>query len=231
MQLIPLQALEISTGTAPDASIIWLHGLGADGHDFAPIVNELRLPVPVRFVLPHAPIRSITINGGYRMPAWYDILSPEIAAIQDEAGIRASQKLIEALIAQELRRGIAPQRILLVGFSQGGAIALHTGLRYAKKLAGIIALSTYLPLDRTLLAEHSNTNATIPIFMGHGRQDAMIPIEVAHASRDLLLSQHYAVIWHEYTMQHSVCAEEITDIRAFILHVLDHKGPGQQKSS
>lgn len=223
MEPTSLEALEINTGTAPDASIIWLHGLGADGHDFAPIVGELRLPIPVRFVLPHAPLRAITINGGYRMPAWYDVLSTEIASMQDEPGIRASQKLVETLIARERQRGVSPHRILLAGFSQGGAIALHTGLRHADRLAGIIALSTYLPLDTILNAERSTANAAVPIFMGHGRQDSMIPMETARASRDFLVSLDYVVSWHEYAMPHSVCAEEITDIRDFILEALNDK--------
>lgn len=220
MEPTALAALEISSGAAPDASIIWLHGLGADGHDFAGIVSELRLPIPVRFVLPHAPLRAITINGGYRMPAWYDILSSEIAVMQDEPGIRASQQLMAAFIAQERQRGIAAQRILLAGFSQGGAIALHAGLRHEDRLGGIIALSSYLPLAASLEAERSMANATLPIFMGHGRQDTMISIETAQASRDLLQSLDYAVSWHEYTMSHAVCAEEITDIRDFILQAL-----------
>lgn len=230
MGTISVESLEISTGDAPDASIIWLHGLGADGHDFAPIVGELELPMPVRFVLPHAPLQAITVNVGYRMPAWYDILSTEIAARQDETGIRASQRIIESLIAHERQRGVAPHRILLAGFSQGGAIALHTGLRHADSLAGIIALSTYLPLDTTLHAERSLTNAATPIFMGHGRQDSMIPIETARSSRDILISMDYPVSWHEYMMQHSVCAEEITDIREFILAALDGKPPVRQIS-
>jgi phospholipase/carboxylesterase len=215
-----LDALEIITGTLPDASIIWLHGLGADGHDFASIIGELKLSTPLRFVLPHAPLRAVTINGGYRMPAWYDVLSTEIAAQQDEPGIRASQQLLETFIARERQRGVAARRILLVGFSQGGAIALHTGLRHADRLGGIIALSTYLPLMATLDAEQHAANAGLPIFMGHGRQDTMIPIDTARASRDFLLARDYAVSWHEYTMPHSVCAEEIKDIRDFIVRAL-----------
>ncbi|OIQ82285.1 carboxylesterase 2 [mine drainage metagenome] len=215
-----LDALEIITGTVPDASVIWLHGLGADGHDFADVVNALKLPVPLRFVLPHAPLRAITINGGYRMPAWYDVLSTEIAARQDAPGIRASQQLLESFIARERQRGIAARRILLAGFSQGGAIALHSGLRHADRLGGIIALSTYLPLMATLDAEQSAANAGLPIFMGHGRQDTMIPIDTARASRDFLLARDYAVSWHEYAMPHSVCADEIADIRDFIVQAL-----------
>jgi phospholipase/carboxylesterase len=215
-----ISALEISTGPSPDASIIWLHGLGADGHDFAPIVDELELPVAARFILPHAPLRAITINGGYRMPGWYDIFSTEISAVQDEPGIRASQALMETLISRELLKGVATERILLAGFSQGGAIALQTGLRHANRLGGIIALSTYLPLRDTFDAESSVANKSIPIFMGHGRQDSMISLETAAISRDFLLSRDYAVGWHDYEMGHSVCPDEIRDIRDFILDAL-----------
>ncbi len=222
MQSASLAALEISTGTSPNASIIWLHGLGADGHDFAPMAHDLALPFAAQFVLPHAPLRAVTINGGYRMPAWYDILSGDIAAKQDEAGIRASQQLIEQFIGQERQRGIPAHRILLVGFSQGGAIALQTGLRHAERLAGIIALSTYLPLTASFDTEHSAVNANLPIFMGHGRQDTMIAIETARASRDFLQARHYNVAWHEYAMPHSVCLDEIADIRAFIIQTLNN---------
>jgi len=215
-----LDALEISTDSSPDASIIWLHGLGADGHDFAPVVKELRLPIPIRFILPHAPLLAVTINGGHQMPAWYDIASGEITALQDEAGIRNSQAEIERIILQEISRGIASHRILLAGFSQGGAVVLQTGLRYRDRLGGIIALSTYLPLVSTLDTESSPSNASTPIFMAHGNQDRMIPIEKAYASRDLLTSRGYPLAWHEYAMAHGVCDKEITDIRNFILTTL-----------
>lgn len=215
-----VKSLEICTGSNPDASIIWLHGLGADGHDFAPVVEALQ-PMPnVRFILPHAPAQAVTINGGYVMPAWYDIFGTDLADQQDEAGIRASQTLIEALISQEKMRGVAPARIALAGFSQGGAIALHTALRHADKLAGVIALSTYLPLHEKLPAECSVNNLHIPIFMAHGRFDDIIPMKTAEASKDFLKRSGYRIEWHEYLMPHSVCNEEIADIRDFIGGIL-----------
>jgi phospholipase/carboxylesterase len=215
-----LPALEICSGTNPDASIIWLHGLGADGYDFAPVVDALQ-PLPqVRFVLPHAPRQAVTINGGYVMPAWYDIHGRDLADRQDASGIRASQGLIEGLIAREKARGIAPDRIMLAGFSQGGAIALHTGLRHAEKLAGIIVLSSYLPLHETLEIECNPATLETPILMAHGTFDDVIPIAVAKASRDFMTAHGYRVDWYEYAMPHSVCNEEITDIRNFIAEVL-----------
>lgn len=215
-----MEYLEICTGDSPKASVIWLHGLGADGHDFAPVVEAMQ-PLPhIRFILPHAPVMPVTINGGYHIPAWYDILGGDIAARQDEAGIRASQTAIEKLIAQERARGIAVERILLAGFSQGGAIALQTALRYPESLAGVLALSTYLPLHETINAERSDANATTPIFMAHGTYDSVIPLQTALASRDLLQTLGYRIDWHEYPMPHSVCEAEIDDIRAFILERL-----------
>lgn len=215
-----MEYLEICTGDTPNASVIWLHGLGADGHDFAPVVAAMQ-PLPhIRFTLPHAPVMPVTINGGYHMPAWYDILGGDIAARQDETGIRTSQSAIEGLIAQERARGIAVERILLAGFSQGGAIALQTALRYAESLAGVLALSTYLPLHETVQAERSSANATTPIFMAHGTFDGVIPLQTALASRDLLQTLGYRVDWREYPMPHSVCEAEIDDIRAFILEQL-----------
>lgn len=219
MQMSKLEALEICTGPGPDASIIWLHGLGADGYDFAPVVEALQ-PMPhVRFVLPHAPSRPVTINAGYVMPAWYDIFGADLADKQDEAGIRASQAWIEDLIAQEKERGIAPRRIALAGFSQGGAIALHTGLRHMEELAGIIALSTYLPLHEKLAEECSPANLTTPIFMAHGTFDDIIPLGTGLASRQFLHTRGYQVDWHEYPMPHSVCNAEIMDIRDFIARI------------
>lgn len=215
-----LQSLEICSGSTPDASIIWLHGLGADGYDFAPVVEALQ-PMPnVRFILPHAPAIAVTINGGYTMPAWYDIYGSDIADRQDETGIHRSQSRIEALIAEEKNRGIAPGRIVLAGFSQGGAIALHTGLRHGAALAGIIALSTYLPLHEKLQNDRSTENVHIPIFMAHGKFDDIIPLKTASASRTFLEGFGYGVEWHEYPMPHSVCNEEIAAIRDFILRVL-----------
>ncbi|HEY4911162.1 MAG TPA: alpha/beta hydrolase [Methylomirabilota bacterium] len=214
-----LEAIEIETGPSPRAAIIWLHGLGADGHDFEPIVPELEMPpVPAaRFVFPHAPVQPVTINGGARMRAWYDVTND---GRQDATGIRASQARVEALIARERSRGIAPGAIVLAGFSQGGAIALHTGLRHPERLAGILALSTYLPLPDTLEKEASQANRDVPIFMAHGTQDPLIPLSWAARSRDLLLSLGYAVEWHEYPMPHSVCSEEIADVGRWLRTVL-----------
>ena len=210
-----MQAVEIETGPNPVAAVIWLHGLGADGHDFEPIVPELRLAKPVRFVFPHAPIRPVTINMGMRMRAWYDILQfgggPE-----DQAGIRASQQLVEKLIESEKGR-----KIVLAGFSQGGAIALQTALRYPERLAGILALSTYVPLASALESEASPANRDIPIFMAHGELDDIIPIRRAEASRELLVRLGYEVEWHSYPMPHSVCAPEIAEIAKFLARVLE----------
>ncbi|TCV85337.1 alpha/beta hydrolase [Sulfurirhabdus autotrophica] len=217
-----LPHLEITTGLSPSASIIWLHGLGADGHDFESIVGELSLPddLSVRFILPHAPSMAVTINNGYVMPAWYDIFHPDLTTSEDEAGIRQTQKAIEKLIQRETDRGIFSERIILAGFSQGGAIALHTGLRYADRLAGILALSTYIPLQSTFANEASRTNGHLPIFMAHGSADTVIPITKAVASKNLLLENHYNVEWHEYAMAHSLCQEEVSDINDWLISVL-----------
>jgi phospholipase/carboxylesterase len=216
-----LDAIEIETGAAPRAAVIWLHGLGADGHDFEPIVPELRLPasLPVRFIFPHAPQRPVTINGGMRMRAWYDILQMG-GGPEDEAGIRESQAQIESLMAAEVKRGIAKNKIVLAGFSQGGAIVLQTALRQKEKLAGVMALSTYLPLKNKLENERQAANAGLPIFMAHGQYDNMIGIDRAALSRDALLALGYAVEWHEYPMPHSVHPQEIADIAAFLLRIL-----------
>jgi phospholipase/carboxylesterase len=209
-----MDAVEIETGPKPGAAVIWLHGLGADGHDFEPVVPELRLPKPVRFVFPHAPIRPVTINQGMRMRAWYDIFQfgggPE-----DEAGIRASQKLVEKMIAAEKGK-----KIVLAGFSQGGAIVLQTALRFPERLAGVIALSTYLPLAGTLEKERSEANHDVPIFMAHGQFDDLIPIRRAETSKDALTRLGYNVEWHSYPMAHSVCAPEIADISSFLARIL-----------
>jgi phospholipase/carboxylesterase len=217
----PLETIEIETGARPDAAVIWLHGLGADGRDFEPVVPELRLParLAVRFVFPHAPVRPVTINQGMRMRAWYDIVQLGGGG-EDEAGIRASQQQLEGLIGREGSRGIAPQRIVLAGFSQGGAIALQTALRFRERLAGTLALSTYLPLAAKLAGERSTANQEAPIFMAHGTHDPMIPIDRAERSRDLLEKLGYRVQWHEYAMPHSVCTEEIPDIAAWLTQVL-----------
>jgi phospholipase/carboxylesterase len=217
-----LETIELETGPAATAAVIWLHGLGADGHDFEAIVPELDLPdVPaIRFVFPHAPRRAVTINGGAVMRAWYDVYSLEGVRREDDTGVRASQASVEALIARENARGVPATRIVLAGFSQGGAIALHTGLRHPEPLAGIMALSTYLPLASTLAAEASPVNRGVPILMAHGRHDSLIPIERAMVSRDVLRKAGYAVEWHEYAMEHAVCYEEIVDIAAWLRRVL-----------
>jgi phospholipase/carboxylesterase len=216
-----LETIEIETGTSPTAAVIWLHGLGADGHDFEPVVPELRLPqrLPIRFVFPHAPIRPVTLNQGMRMRAWYDILRLG-GGSEDEAGIRASEKQLVQLIEREGERGIAPSRIVLAGFSQGGAIALQTTLRFAEPLAGTLALSTYLPLAAKVSGERSAASAATPIFMAHGSFDPMIALEHAERSRDALIGMGYRVEWREYPMPHSVCAEEIADISAWLSRVL-----------
>ena len=217
----PADTVELESAPAPDAAVIWLHGLGADGHDFELVVPELRLPptLRVRFVFPHAPVRPVTINMGMPMRAWYDILQLG-GGREDEAGIRASQALLEALVARERQRGVAAQRIVLAGFSQGGAIALHTGLRHPERLAGILALSTYLPLAAALPAERGAANGEVPLLMAHGRFDDMIPLERARQSRLALESLGYKVEWHEYPMPHAVCGEEIADIAAWLRAIL-----------
>jgi len=215
-----LDAIEIETGKNPTASIIWLHGLGADGNDFAPIVPELRLPkAAIRFVFPHAPVRPVTINGGMRMRAWYDIADGANRR-EDEHGVRASQASIEALIGREKERGTKPERLVLAGFSQGGAIALHTGLRHLERIAGIMALSTYVPVGEKLSAEASTANRDVPIFMAHGTYDPIIPLDRAEQSRTLLESLGYSVEWREYGMPHSVCPEELAAIGAWLRKVL-----------
>ena len=214
-----LDAIEIETGKNPAASVIWLHGLGADGHDFEPIVPELKLAKPVRFVFPHAPVRPVTINQGMRMRAWYDILQLG-GGPEDEAGIRASQRMIEELISEEKGKGLPAAKIVMAGFSQGGAIALQTALRYPERFAGVLALSTYLPLAGSLQSERSQANQDIPIFMAHGRYDDIIPLRRAEESRKLLEAAGYPVEWHEYPMPHSVCAEEIADIAAFLARIV-----------
>jgi phospholipase/carboxylesterase len=208
--LLPHIALE--TGDSPQHSIIWLHGLGADGEDFVPVAEQMELPVVVRYIFPHAPMQPVTINGGYVMRAWYDIIATNIGAQQDEAGIRDSQAEIEKLIAQERQRGVASQNIYLAGFSQGGAIALHTGLRHAERLGGIVALSTYLPLAQTLAEEASAVNRHLPIFMAHGSDDPIVPCALGKSSAQKLTELGYRLSWHEYGMPHSVCLEEIGDL-------------------
>ena len=215
---LTLQTVELETAPNPRHAVIWLHGLGADGNDFKPIVPELvdRAWPPLRFVFPHAPVRAVTINGGMRMRAWYDILAPQIAAQQDVAGIRASIGELEALIAREAERGIASERVILAGFSQCGAIVLAGGVRHAAKLAGVIALSTYLPLDGLTADERKPVNDRMPIFMGHGGFDPVVPQMLGQLSRDALVALGYDVEWHSYPMAHQVCPPEIADLRAWI---------------
>ncbi|KAF1070160.1 phospholipase/carboxylesterase [Variovorax sp. PDC80] len=214
--------IEIETAPHPTATVIVMHGLGADGNDFVPIANELDLASvgPVRFVFPNAPVIPVTINGGYQMPAWYDIAVADLVAREDEAGLRRSQATIEALIANEKARGIAAERIVVAGFSQGCAMALMTGLRHGERLAGIVGLSGYLPIAATTAAERHAANHDTPVFLAHGRQDPVVPIARAQQSRDALAALGYTIEWHEYAMAHSVCIEEIGDLNAFLLRVL-----------
>ena len=214
-----LETVEIDA-PSPQAAIVWMHGLGADGHDFAPIVPELRLPVPVRFVFPHAPMRAVTINFGAVMRAWYDVRGVGGQRREDGDGVRASQVQIEALIARERARGIAANRIVLAGFSQGGAMALHTALRHPERLAGILALSCALPLADSLEAEAAPANRDVPTFMAHGTHDDMIPLARARGAHDVLVRLGFRVEWHQYPMPHAVCAEEIADISAWLSTVL-----------
>jgi len=221
-----LDAIEIETGKNPAASVIWMHGLGADGNDFVPIVNELELDgVPaIRFVFPHAPMRPVTINNGYVMRAWYDVSLDDLAGQSrraDEQGVRESQAHITALIEREAKRGVGAEHIVLAGFSQGGAIALQTGLRYPRKLAGVMALSSYLPLAESLPKEAAPANKATPIFMAHGTYDPIVPLMMGAGSMTMLTGLGYAVEWRQYPMQHSVCPEEIQDIGTWLRRVLN----------
>ena len=217
-----LETIQIETGPNPTASVIWLHGLGASGDDFVPIVRELDLAgmQDIRFVFPHAPTMPVTINNGYVMRAWYDIIGADLSRREDEKGLRASQAMVEQLIAQEKARGIPAERIVLAGFSQGCAMTIQTGLRHPEKLAGLLCLSGYVPLHTTIAEERHPSNQATPIFMAHGRGDQVIPIIRAEQSRDLLRSLGYEVEWHEYLMPHSVCQEEVDDISAWFRRVL-----------
>lgn len=217
-----LETIQLDTGPNPTASIIWLHGLGADGNDFVPIVHELDLTgcPAIRFVFPHAPTMPVTINNGYVMRAWYDILGADLVRREDEAGLRQSQALVEQLIECEKARGVPAGRIILAGFSQGCAMTLQTGLRHSEKLAGLLGLSGYLPLYTLIPEERHNANQDTPIFLAHGRYDPIVPIDRAEKSRDILRSLDYNVEWHEYPMQHSVCKEEIDDIGVWLKQVL-----------
>lgn len=216
-----LPTVEIGPQSA-DYSVIWLHGLGADGHDFEPIVPELTLPedVQIHFVFPHAPQRPVTINNGYVMRAWFDISNVDIDSQQDETGIRESAQQLMALIEREIHNGISSERIILAGFSQGGAIALHTGLRYPKRLAGILALSTFLPLAHTLPDEANNINHDVPIMIAHGSNDPVVPVELGELSRSRLINLGYSVQWHVYPMEHNVIPQEIQDISKWLRDIV-----------
>jgi phospholipase/carboxylesterase len=218
----PLDALEVPTAPSPTAAVIWMHGLGADGHDFVDIVPMLRLPgsVAARFVFPHAPMQPVTINGGMVMRAWYDIRPDAAERGEDEQGIRHSQTQVEVLIAREKARGVPAARIVLAGFSQGGAMALQTGLRHPERLAGVMALSCYVPLARTLAAEASAPNRDVPIFMAHGTGDPLIPLARARRAHQILTGLGYRVEWHEYPMPHAVCDAEIRDLGAWLGRIL-----------
>ena len=217
-----LPSVELETAPSPTASVIWLHGLGADGNDFPPIVPELRLPasLALRFVFPHAPVRAVTINNGMRMRAWYDIAAADLSNRADLAGVRNSQALLEALIEREMTRGVAAGRIVLAGFSQGGAIALYTGVRHGERLAGIIALSTYLVSIDTLGSEASPANRGLPIFMAHGTADPIVRYQWAEASHRALEAAGYRLDWHSYRMEHSLCLEEVVALGAWLARTL-----------
>jgi len=217
-----LPSIELETAPNPTASVIWLHGLGADGNDFVPIVPELELPASlrVRFVFPHAPVRAVTINNGMRMRAWYDIAAADLTNRADLAGVRESQGQLQALIERENARGMPSERIVLAGFSQGGAIALYTGLRHGERLAGIMALSTYLIAPDKLAVEASAANRSVPIFMAHGTADPVVHFQWGEASRRMLETAGYAVEWHSYRMEHSVCLEEVRAIGAWLTKIL-----------
>jgi phospholipase/carboxylesterase len=214
--------VEVETGRAPTASVIWLHGLGADGHDFEGIVPQLVAPGEraLRFVFPHAPVRPVTLNGGYAMRAWYDIVAIDRRSAEDERGIRASQSLIDALIARENARGIASERIVLAGFSQGGAMAIFAGTRYPQRLAGIIGLSCYLVLSGQFAADRAAANQATPVFLAHGSEDPVVAPVLGEQARRALLASGYDVEWHSYSMPHSVCPQEVADIAAWLRRVL-----------
>lgn len=214
------ETVEVTTGENPVGSVIWLHGLGADGHDFEPIVSELRLPesLPLRFVFPHAPVRPVTINGGMAMRAWYDILSLDTEGRADAQGVRDSTALLEALINREIERGIPAGRIVVAGFSQGGAVAINAVLHSKHQLAGLMALSTYLALPSELGGSAGSRD--LPVFMAHGSFDPMLPMQWGRASADTLIAAGFSVDWHDYPMAHAVCPQEIDDIRAWLLSIL-----------
>jgi phospholipase/carboxylesterase len=219
-----LSTVEVETGKNPTHTVLWLHGLGASGHDFVSVVNELALPssTRIRFLFPHAPMRAVSINRGMVMRAWYDydMVDPNLGLHENMASLQESQLAIEALIVREEQRGIQPGHIVLAGFSQGGALALQAGLRYPEKLAGIMVLSAYLPAPQTLASEANRANRTTPIFMAHGSSDSVIPMMLAAASKRQLIDSGYAVEWHEYRMAHTVCSDELDDIVEWLKRVL-----------
>jgi phospholipase/carboxylesterase len=217
-----LDSIIIETQESPDAAVIWLHGLGADGNDFVPIVEQLQLPsnLAIRFIFPHAPMRPITINQGYHMPGWYDISSLSIAEQEDEAGIKESSAILKQICEDQEADGISSSRIIVAGFSQGGAIALHCGCRYPRPLAGIMALSAYLALPDSLDDEISENMAETPVFMAHGRQDDVVSYEYGYDSKEQLEGHDVPVAWYEYDMEHSVCLEEINHIRQWLTDIL-----------
>ncbi|MDE2371166.1 MAG: carboxylesterase [Burkholderiales bacterium] len=217
-----LQSIELDPGTAPAATVIILHGLGADGTDFLPVADEIDLrPIgPVRWVFPRAPVRPVTINGGQPMRAWYDILGTDLARREDEAGLRDSYAQVHGLLEREVARGVPARRIVLAGFSQGCAITLGAGLRHGQRLAGLAGMSGYMPLASTFEAERAAANRETPVFLAHGRNDGVVPLARGVAARDLMLSQGQPVEWHEYPMEHSVCIEEIRALQAWLLRVL-----------
>jgi phospholipase/carboxylesterase len=217
-----LETIDVETGPKPDAAIIWLHGLGADGHDFEPVVPQLvpRAERSWRFIFPHAPVRPVTINAGMRMRAWYDVAGFDRKAVQDIAGFKDSDAKVRELITRENGRGIPTHRIVLAGFSQGGAVSLYVAPRLGEKLAGVMALSCYLPGESTFAADRQPANDTTPIFMAHGQADPTLPMTLGLASRDYLRTAGYGVEWHEYPMAHAVCPAEITDIREYLFRVL-----------
>ena len=217
-----LETIEVETAAKPDATVIWLHGLGADGHDFEPIVPEVvrRGERAWRFVFPNAPVRPVTINGGMPMRAWYDLKGLDRKSAEDVAGFRATETQVRRLIAREGERGIPARRIVLAGFSQGAAVSLYTAARFAEGLAGVMALSGYLPGEGTFHAERSASNNATPIFMAHGRVDDVLPMSLGTQSRNFLKAEGYSVEWHDYPMAHAVCAEEVADIREFLFRVL-----------
>ena len=231
MNILP--HIELATGPEPAGTVIWLHGLGADGWDFVPVVRELPLPddLPLRFIFPHASERPVTLNNGYVMRAWYDIAMTDIARLPDEKGIRESQSEIERLIARERDRGIPAERIVLAGFSQGGAMSLQVGLRHAERLAGVMALSSYLLLQDSLDREAAAANKLTPILMVHGTEDPVIPIQLAEASRVALQARGYRVDWHAYPMPHSLCAEEVQVIAEFLTEAFGEPAEGAARRS